>query len=103
MILKKGIEVDQYYTVFNYGHPIPQKEIKSQDRKIVAGPGMKSATKLVLPGNRKEKFGKETSPDEFIRDNVESQLDTAVDKARGNVSGAIVKRFIKPRASTMFG
>ena len=28
---------------------------------------------------------------------------TTVDKARGNASGLFVKRFIKPKASTMFG
>ena len=36
-------------------------------------------------------------------DNLETSLATTVDKARGNTSGAIVERFIKPRASKMFG
>ena len=36
-------------------------------------------------------------------DNLEASLATTVDKARGNASGSIVERFIKPRASTIFG
>ena len=36
-------------------------------------------------------------------DNLETLLATTLDKARRNASGAIVERFIKPRASTMFG
>ena len=36
-------------------------------------------------------------------DNLETSLDTTVDKARGNTSGAIVERFIKTRVSTIFG
>ena len=36
-------------------------------------------------------------------DNLETLLATKVDKACGNASGSIVKRLIKPRASTIFG
>ena len=36
-------------------------------------------------------------------DSLETSLDTIVDKDRGNKSGSIVERFIKPRASTIFG
>ena len=36
-------------------------------------------------------------------DNLETSLAATVDKARGNSSRAIVNRFIKPRASTIFG
>ena len=36
-------------------------------------------------------------------DNLEPLLATTVDKDRGNASGAIVERFIKPIASTIFG
>ena len=43
MIMKTGMEVAQGDSVFNYGPLIPQKDIKSQDRKIVAGLGMKPA------------------------------------------------------------
>ena len=35
-------------------------------------------------------------------DNLKTLLATTVYKARGNTSGAIVDRFIKPRASTIF-
>ena len=35
-------------------------------------------------------------------DNFETPLATTVDKARGNTSGDIVERFIKPRASSIF-
>ena len=34
--------------------------------------------------------------------NLETSLATTVDKACGNASGAIVKRFIRPRAFTIF-
>ena len=34
---------------------------------------------------------------------LEKLLATTVDKACGNASGSIVERFIKPRASTIFG
>ena len=44
MILKTRLEVAQDYTVFNYVPPIPQKDLKSQDIKILAGPGMKTTT-----------------------------------------------------------
>ena len=58
MILKTVLEVDQDYSIFNYGPPIPQKDLKSQYRTIVTGPGMKPAPKFVLPVNIKEKVGK---------------------------------------------
>ena len=45
MILKTGLEVDQDYTIFNYGPPIPQKDLKSQYRTILSGPGMNPAPK----------------------------------------------------------
>ena len=38
MILKKIMEVAQYYNIFNYGTPRSHKDIKSQDQTIVAGP-----------------------------------------------------------------
>ena len=41
MMLKTGFELDQYYTVFNYRPPIPQKYLESQDITIVSGTGMK--------------------------------------------------------------
>ena len=62
MILKTGMEVDKYYTIFNYGPPRPQKDLKSQDRAIVAGPGMNPEPKTVLPGHIQEEFGKEPPP-----------------------------------------
>ena len=43
MLLKTGLKVAQYYIIFNYGPPIPQKDLKSQDRTIVADPGMNPA------------------------------------------------------------
>ena len=36
-------------------------------------------------------------------DNLETSLTTTADKAHGNAVRAIVERFIKPRASTIFG
>ena len=58
MVLKTGMELAQDYTVFNYRPPRPQKDLKSQDRTIVAGPGMKSVPNFLLPGNSKEKVSK---------------------------------------------
>ena len=49
MMLKIGMEVAQDYTFLDYGPPIPQKDIKPQYRKIVAGTGLNLAPKLVLP------------------------------------------------------
>ena len=41
MMLKTGLEVAQYYTVFNYGPTSPHKYLNSQDITIVSGTGMK--------------------------------------------------------------
>ena len=62
MMLKRGMEVDQYYTVFNYGPRRPHKDLNYQDRTIMDQPGINTAPKFVLPGHRKEKFGKEPPP-----------------------------------------
>ena len=43
MMLKTGMEVAQYCTIFNYGTPRRQKDLNSQDKKIVTGPVMKYA------------------------------------------------------------
>ena len=61
MTMKTGMQVSQYYNVFNYVPPIPQKELNPQDITIVAGAGIKPAPKLVPPGRIKEKVEKETS------------------------------------------
>ena len=94
--------MDQYYTVFNYINPIPQKDVKYQDRKIVSGPGVKPAPKFVLPGHSKENFGKEPPPYALIMDILENNLSDTVDKSSGNASGSIVGSFIKHRSSTIF-
>ena len=59
-------------------------------------------TKFVHPGNSKEKVGKEIPQYSLLIDNLETSLSTTVDKSCGNIGGAIVERFIKPIASTMF-
>ena len=102
MMLKKVTELDQDYTVFDYRPPRLQKHLKSQDRTIVAQPGMNPVPKFVLPGHSKEKFGKEPPPYVLIMDNLETLLATTVDKARDDARGSIVERFIKPRASEIF-
>ena len=103
MMLKTGMEVVQYYTVFNYGPPRPQKDLNPQYRTIISEPGMKPAIKLFLPWHSKEKVGKETPPYALIMDNLETSLAPPVDKACGKTSVAIVDRFIKPIASELFG
>ena len=70
--------------------------MNSEDRKIVAGPGVKPLLTFVLPGNNKGKVWKENPPDVLIMENLETSLDTMVDKTHSNKSGAIVERFIKP-------
>ena len=45
MMLKTVMEVAQDYTVFDYGPRIPQKDVKSKDRTILAGPGVNPETK----------------------------------------------------------
>ena len=59
MMLKTGLEVAQDYTVFSYGPQRPQKYLKPQNKKILAGPGMKPAPKFVLPEHIKEKTEKD--------------------------------------------
>ena len=54
-------------------------------------------------GTAKRKLVRNPPPDALIMDNLETSLATTVDKYRGNTSGAIVERLIKPRASTIFG
>ena len=71
--------------------------MKSQYRKIVAGPGLDLAPNFLLPGNGKEKVGKKTTPDSFILDNLETSLTNTVDKSWENSGGAIVEMFVKPR------
>ena len=97
-----AMKVTQYYTFSIYGPPRPQKDVKSQDRKIVAGTGVKPAPNVFLPGNSKEKFGKETPPGVLIMDNLEILLAATLYKARGNTGGAILERFVKPRSSRIF-
>ena len=53
IMFKTGMEVAQYYTVFNCGPPRPQKYLKPQYITIVAGPGMKPVPKFILPGHSK--------------------------------------------------
>ena len=59
MMLKTGTEVAQDYTVLKYGPQRPQKDLNTQERIIVAQPGMIPATKFALPWHIKEKVGKE--------------------------------------------
>ena len=39
MIIKTGMVVIQYCTVFNYGTPIPQKGVNPKDKNIVSDTG----------------------------------------------------------------
>ena len=51
----------------------------------------------------KEKVGKEPLTNALFMNNLEKLLAATLDKASGNASGDIVERFIKTRASTIFG
>ena len=94
--------MDQDYNVFNYGPPSPQKYLKYQVIKIVAQAGMKPEI-FFSQGTEKRKLKSNPPPDALIMDNLEASLATTVNKSRGNTSGNILERFIKPRASTEFG
>ena len=72
MITKKGVKVAQYYTIFNYGPQIQHNNLNLQDIMILAGTGVNLETKTFSPGNKREKFGKETSPYEFLMDKLET-------------------------------
>ena len=69
----------------------------------MAGTGVNLSPNCVIPGNSKEKVGKENPPDALIMENLETSLDTTVYKAGGNTVGSIVERFMKPSESTMLG
>ena len=60
MMLKIGMEVAQYYNVFDYGPPRPQKDLNLQDRTIVAVPGTKPAPICFYRGTSKRKLGRKT-------------------------------------------
>ena len=49
--------------------------------------------------NSEENVYKETPPCVFTMDNLEILLVNIVDRARGNASGAILEKFIKPRVT----
>ena len=72
------------------------------DRVIVAGIGVQPAPFFGFQGILGGKLGN-TPPYELITDNLDTQLDNPVDRYRGNASGSILERFIKIRASKMFG
>ena len=103
MILKTGIKVAQYYTVLKYGPLRPQNNVKSQDRTIVSDTGVDLETTTFLPGNSKEKVGKEIPPICVAHGLLGNII------GRHSVQGlwehiqSILERFIKPRASTIFG
>ena len=52
--------MEEYYTVFNYGIPIPQKVVKSKDITKVVGPVVNLSPKIVIPGKIKINMGKKT-------------------------------------------
>ena len=70
MMLKTGMEVAQYYSVFKYGPPRPQNDINSQDKTIVVGQRVNLAPKFVIRGKSKDKVSKESPPDAFIVDKL---------------------------------
>ena len=70
---------------------------------IVTGKGNNYAPNNILSGNTKEKVGKETPQYELFMDTLETLFSTKEDKAHGNTYEDIVERFIKLRASTIFG
>ena len=86
MILKTGMEVYQYYTVFNYRPPRPHKYLKSQDRTIMAGPGVKLAPIFFSQGTLKIKL--ESTPPKSLAQPVGALKDLM--KNICNLKGALV-------------
>ena len=60
------------------------------------------ASKFVLPGINKAKFGREIPPDALLVDNLETSLATTVDTSNGNIGRAIGDRYVKPEALAIF-
>ena len=56
MMLKTGMEVEKYCTVFNYEPPRTQEEEKPKYMTILAGPGVNPEPTFVLPWNSKGKY-----------------------------------------------
>ena len=56
LMLKTGMEVSQYYTIFNYVPPSPHKDLKYQGRTIVARAVIKTAPKTFNQGTAKRKL-----------------------------------------------
>ena len=98
MMLKTGTKVTQYYSIFRYGRPIPHNRVKYQYRTIVEDTGVNLAPKFV-----RRKLGRKSLQMYFIWITSKTLLATTVDEARGNTGGFIVYRFVKSRASIMFG
>ena len=88
---------------FQLWTPNPTEILKVPRHKNSVRDRDEAAPKLVFSGHSNEKTEKETSPDALIMDNLLTSLATTVDKSHVNTIGSIVERFIKPRASTMFG
>ena len=101
MMIKILMEVAEDCNVLIIGPPRPQKGVKSKYRTKSTNIGVKLAPTFVIPGEIRGNVGKNL--DVLVMDNLETIFATIVDKSLGNSSGAIVKRFIKPRTSTMFG
>ena len=60
---------------------------------IVVGTGVKPEPIFIPPGNKEGKVGQEPPPDTLIMDNLETSLETTVDKSCGNANGATVESF----------
>ena len=58
MMMKIGMKLAHNYTVFKYGPPRLQNNVKFQDRTIVGVTEVNLETNFFLPGNIKEKDGK---------------------------------------------
>ena len=69
---------------FQIRPPIPQNNVNYKDGTIVSGKGVNLAPKPFLPGNSKEKVGKEILPDALLLYNLDMSLATTMDKACGN-------------------
>ena len=82
MMMKTGMEVYQDYTVFNYGLPRPQKDLKSQDITMISRPWNQLAQQFFSQVTVKRVLRRKPPPYALIIDNLEKSLVTTVYKAR---------------------
>ena len=73
-MLKTGMDVAEYFNVFNYGPPRQQKFMKCKDKETMAGTGVNPKSTLVLSGKLGGELDKNTPvpQDVLIMENLDT-------------------------------